>query len=79
MVFLVLSSGVFTRIFSPLRLRENQRASFSVDRSNSWFSRTMSSDGTLHSPPMPFIHDSTVGMPLMVSTALTCPVDMTDV
>ena len=35
---------------------ENQRASFSVDRSNSWFSRTMSSDGTLHSPPMPLIH-----------------------
>ena len=36
--------------FSPLRLRENQRASFSVDRSNSWFSRTMSSDKTLLSP-----------------------------
>ena len=44
------------QIFSLLRLRKNQRASFSVDRSNSWFSRTMSSDGTLHSPPMPFIH-----------------------
>ena len=42
--------------FFALRLRENQRASFSVDRSNSWFSRTMSSDGTLHSPPMTFIH-----------------------
>ena len=42
--------------FSALRLRENQRASFSVDRSNSWFSRTMSSDRTLHSSPMPFIH-----------------------
>ena len=41
--------------FLPLRVRENQRASFSVDRSNSWFSRTMSSDGTLLPPPMPFI------------------------
>ena len=42
--------------FSPLSLGENQRASFSVNRSNSWFSSTMSSDRTLHSPPMPFIH-----------------------
>ena len=42
--------------FSPLLLRENQHAGFSVDRSNSWFSRTMSSDGTPHSAPMPFIH-----------------------
>ena len=41
---------------SLLRLRENQRASFSVDRSDSWLSRTMSLHGTLHSPPMPFIH-----------------------
>ena len=41
---------------SPLSLRENQRASFSVNRSNSWFSSTMSSDGTLHSPPMFFIY-----------------------
>ena len=40
--------------FSPLRLRENQRASFSLDRSNSWFSSTMSSDRTLHSPPYAF-------------------------
>ena len=55
-VFVVLSFGVFTKIFSPLHLRENQRASFFVNRSNSWFSRTMSLEGTLHSPPMPFIH-----------------------
>ena len=40
--------------FSPSRLTENQRASFSFHRSNSWFSRTMSSDGTLHSPPYAF-------------------------
>ena len=25
-------------------------------RTEIWFSKTMSSDGTLHSPPMPFIH-----------------------
>ena len=37
--------------FSSLRLRENQRASFSVDRSNSWFSRTMRFDGTHSFPP----------------------------
>ena len=40
--------------FLPLRLIENQRASFSSDRSNSWFTRTMSSEGTLHPPPYVF-------------------------
>ena len=42
--------------FFAVASERNQRASFSVDRSNSLFSRTISSDRTLHFPPMPFTH-----------------------
>ena len=40
--------------FSASRLRENQRASFSVNRSTSWLSRTMSSDRNPTFPPYDF-------------------------
>ena len=46
----------FHLVCSPEFFAENQRARLSVDRANSCFTRTMSSDGTLHPPPMSFVH-----------------------